>query len=283
MKVHFDIIVVNFNSGEGLKSTLTSIYEQDYWDYDVFIKDAESADESLNGLTKAGFFADEHRSTRTHIYTDKDGGIYDGMNRALSHLKEEKGLGHAQYVIFLNSGDRFYDRQVLGKAADVIEEKAHDANRPHIFYGDQYNDATKTAVTSAPKLNEFALFRNVPCHQVCFYDSTLFEDRGYDTKYRVRADYEHFLYCVYEKMALTVHMDITVSEYEGGGFSETKNGKNISAEEHKEITDRYMGERALRYRLIMAMTGAGLRTRIAENPRFAGVYNRIKTGIYKRR
>ena len=41
-------------------------------------------------------------------------------------------------------------------------------------------------------MNDFACYRNVPCHQVCFYDAGLFAERGYDTDFRVRADYEHF-------------------------------------------------------------------------------------------
>lgn len=73
--------------------------------------------------------------------------------------------------------------------------------RSYIFYGDQFNQQQNSPVHSAPVMNDFTCYRNVPCHQVCFYDAQLFAQRGYDTDYRVRADYEHFLYCIYDKNA----------------------------------------------------------------------------------
>ncbi len=284
MRVHFDIIVVSFNSGERLRTTLNSIYGQDYWDYEVVIEDALSTDGSLSLLKEQGFFENKHINDRTQIFTEADDGIYDGMNKALSRLKSSGEEDRHDYVMFLNCGDVLCDRQTLGKVADFISERESEGNeQPYIFYGDQFNEITQSVISSSPKLNEFALFRNVPCHQVCFYDRDLFAERGYDTVYRVRADYEHFLYCIYEKKTDAVHMDIIVSRYEGGGYSETMEGKEISAKEHIIITDRYMGKNAKKYRFIMSVSGAGIRTKMAENPRYAGIYNRIKTGIYKRR
>ena len=74
-------------------------------------------------------------------------------------------------------------------------------------------------IYSAPEVNDFTCYRNVPCHQVCFYDVRLFAERGYDVKYRVRADYEHFLYCIYDRKAEAVYVEMIVADYEGGGFS----------------------------------------------------------------
>ena len=107
------------------------------------------------------------------------------------------------------------------------------------FTGDQFNQQQNSPVHSAPVMNDFTCYRNVPCHQVCFYDAQLFAQRGYDTDYRVRADYEHFLYCIYDKNARAVYMPVTVAFYEGGGFSETKENRKRSALEHKVITRYY--------------------------------------------
>ena len=283
--IHFYIIVVSYNPGDRLRRTLESICSQDYWDYDVIIEDSESTDGSLSGLKEEGFFDEARRQERIHIHVEKDKGIYDGMNRALDRMRDmQEGTSHEDgglsYVIFLNCGDAFHDRQVLGMIADSVTEEAYAA--PYIYYGDQYNMLTSSVVSSNRKLNEFALFRNVPCHQVCFYDRRLFAVRGYDISYRVRADYEHFLYCIYEAGAKTQYVDCIVSDYEGGGYSESEEGREISAAEHRRITDRYMGSRAGRYRLRLILTGAGIRTRLAESRRFSGAYNRIKSLIYRR-
>ncbi len=285
MKVHYHIIVVSYNPGERIRNTLESIYAQDFWDYDVIIEDSESADGSLEGLRDQGFFEEPRRKERTHIYSEKDKGIYDGMNLALARISDiydpsKDADETVEYVIFLNCGDTFHDRQVLGIFADSVTDEALKA--PFIYYGDQYNMTTSSLVSSNRKLNEFGLYRNVPCHQVCFYDRRLFASRGYDTSYRVRADYEHFLYCIYEGGAVTRYVDCIVSDYEGGGYSESAEGREISAREHREITDKYMGRRASGYRMRLVLTGAGIRTRLAESKRFSGIYNKLKTSIYKR-
>ncbi len=279
-KVRFSIIVVCFNAGDKLKYTLDNIYAQEYWNYQVIIKDGESTDGSLDALIEAGYF-EERIGEVTNIVEGKDKGIYDAMNIAVGQLNDhvECQSKESSYVIFMNCGDSFCDRQTLGHVADEIAEHG-EMDEPVIFYGDQFNMTTNTYVTSSPKLNEFSLYRNVPCHQVCFYDGRLFKSRAYNTDYKVRADYEHFLYCVYEEHARTIHMDGAVSKYEGGGFSETKTNREVSAKEHCQITDKYMGARARRYRLIMTLTGAGIRTKMAESKYMSGLYNAIKSFVY---
>ena len=271
----FTVIVVCFNAGSNLEKTLNSIYSQDYWNYKVIIKDGGSTDGSLVSLKEAGCFTGRIGELTT-IIEGSDKGIYDAMNIAVSNIDTHED----NYVIFMNCGDTFHDRQTLGFVADYISE-TDKSEAPYIFYGDQYNELTDTVVSSVPSINEFALFRNVPCHQVCFYDSRLFGERGYNTEYVVRADYEHFLYCCYEKNAVTVHMNHVICNYEGGGFSETKKNRERSAIEHAKITDYYMGDKAKRYRMIMTLSGAGLRTKLAESKTFSGAYNALKSIVYK--
>jgi endo-alpha-1,4-polygalactosaminidase (GH114 family) len=110
----------------------------------------------------------------------------------------------------------------------------------------------------------------------------MFSDRAYMPKYTVRADYEHFLYCYYEKKAVIKYVPVIVAEYEGEGFSETKENKLRSKKQHREIVVRYMGRRkADKYRLIMIITLAPLRTWVAENKYLSSAYNALKTIVYK--
>jgi hypothetical protein len=98
----------------------------------------------------------------------------------------------------------------------------------------------------------------------------------------VRADYEHFLYCYYEKKALIRYAPVIVAEYEGEGYSETKENRQLSKRQHREIVVHYMGRaKADKYRLIMILTLAPLRTVIAQNKYLSGIYNAVKTVLYK--
>ncbi|MBP9996434.1 MAG: glycosyltransferase [Lachnospiraceae bacterium] len=278
MKIKFVIIVVCLNSGDKLKETLNSIYEQTYPFTRVIIKDGGSTDDSLKSLKRDGYFDIDGRTDRTTIIGCKDTGIYDAMNQAVHTANDLYGQEECTYVQFLNCGDVFHDKDVLQKVAELIDGKQLASG---IYYGNQYNLLTKTTVMSCPKLNEFALYRNVPCHQVCFYDIGLFADRAYITTYRVRADYEHFLYCCYKRNANVHYMDVVVCDYEGGGFSETAENRKKSAAEHRDITGKYMGSKATYYRWIMLLSGAKLRTMIAENPKLSGVYNKLKSSVYR--
>ena len=281
-QISFSIVVVCLNAGEKLLPTVQSVLDQRYGNYEIIVKDGGSTDGCLEKLPA---------DSRIKVVTKKDQGIYDGMNQALSYVT-------GQYVLFLNCGDHFHDGQVLEKMAEEIgrrrgslggrknfteEEKGLAyKERERIFYGNQYRLDTKSVIYSAPEVNDFTCYRNVPCHQVCFYDARLFEKRGYDTKYKVRADYEHFLYCIYERKAEAVYTELLVADYEGGGFSETNENRRISDQEHAEITKRYLGrEKALRYKAVMLLTLQPVRTRLAESERYAGAYNKVKTGVYR--
>ena len=267
----FSIVVVSLNPGEGLRRTLNSILDQTYTDYEVIIKDGGSKDGSSLFLKEEGFL---QKYPQIRFIEQADKSIYDGMNQAVR-------CATGRYVQFLNCGDLFYGKDVLSKVAEYIGHNNCE-EAPAIFYGNQYNLLQKSIVTSAPQITDFTCFRNVPCHQVCFYDLRLFEKRAYLPEYTVRADYEHFLYSVYEEKAMTFSMPVTVCVYEGGGYSETKENIKKSALQHKEITTKYLGKKAVKYRLIMFLTLAGLRTKIAESPKLSKFYNALKSAVYKK-
>ena len=297
-KPFFSIVVTALNPGERLEKTLNSIVSQTYKNYEIILKDGCSTDGSLDNLKKKGYFDDKNY---IRIQQKKDKGIYDGMNQAVS-------CANGRYIQFLNCGDYFYSDTVLEEVAEFIEcewkksiyavmgenltgvseelvkEFAVETVKisPVIYYGNQYNQVQNTVIYSAPQINDFTCYRNVPCHQVCFYDYRLFEKRAYELNYKVRADYEHFLYSIYEEEAKGVSMPIIVASYEGGGFSETKENRKQSAVEHKEITKKYLGKnKVFKYQMIMWLTLAPLRTWIAENPVLSGAYNGVKNTVYK--
>ncbi len=267
----FSIIVVSLNAGEKLAATIESIRKQTFTDYEVVVKDGGSTDGSIEGLKQRMLAFETGMKTRIRLVEEKDSSIYDGMNQA---VKQATG----RYLYFLNCGDYFYDERVL---ENIAEEIKADKKGALIFYGDIFDALRGNVVASNPKINGFACYRNVPCHQACIYDKRLFEKRGYEPKYRVRADYEHFLYSFYEEKAKPAYIPVVLASYEGGGFSETKENRKKSALEHKEITSRYMSVSArLSYRTALLLTLAPLRTKMAESPKLAGVYNKLKDMIY---
>ena len=271
----FSIVIVSLNPGQKLMKTLQSVLRQEYGNFEVILKDGGSTDGSLkeeaDGSLSVAWPGQSVSDSRVHIFRSPDKGIYDGMNQALVHI-------NGDYVLFLNCGDSLYDSRVLSRNAALIEKAEEERDtrlraRPFLFYGDQYNEKQRSRVCSAPKLNDFACYRN---------DASLFWERGYDTDFRVRGDYEHFLYCIYERGAEAVHLPVLVSSYEGGGFSETRENRKRSELEHRVITRYYLGRRkSACYAAVMLATLAPVRTKIAENPSLAKGYNAVKAAIYR--
>ncbi len=261
----FSIVVVCLNPGEKLNRTLDSVLEQTWTDYEIIVKDGGSTDGSLKSLRS---------DKRIRLFQDRDSGIYDAMNQGVSHAQGE-------FILFLNCGDRFYDKKVLAETALRSGRVQNSENL--VLYGDTYSEKADAVIASAPRITGLTCYRNIPCHQSCFYSARLCREKPYDPKYRIRADYDHFLWCRYEAGAKMVHMNLTVSSYEGGGYSESRENRKRDREEHKMITRVYMSRvELLCYRLFMLCTLAPLRSLLAQNKWSAGLYHRLKEGIYRR-
>lgn len=264
--VKFSIAVVCLNAGDKLRLTVESILQQTCKDYEIIVKDGLSTDGCLDGLPE---------DRRIRIFRQKDSGIYDGMNQAMDKAEGE-------YVYFLNCGDLFYSEDVLWRVKEQMERIQKPGKR-YIFYGDIYEHLTGEKVASNPSMDAFGCYRNVPCHQACFYGIDLMKKKRFDTGYKVRADYEHFLWCFFKGQAETVYMPFPVADYEGGGFSETKENRRVSTAEHKEIVKKYMSRgQVIKYRAVMLLTLSGLRTWLAGNRVTAHFYNGVKRRMYGR-
>ncbi|MDO4302787.1 MAG: glycosyltransferase [Bacillota bacterium] len=282
MQPFFSIIVVCLNPGKKLLETLESIKEQTFCDYEVIVKDGLSIDGVAERVPEM-FPKESFR-----LVIQKDQGIYDAMNQAAA-------LARGKYVYFLNCGDRFYSEMVLLQMAEFIKASKREQQMeskvqeiPGIYYGNIFERLTGQRVASNPHMDAFGCYRNVPCHQACFYSRELLLWHPFDISYKVRADYEQFLWCFFAAdgagRVTFAYQDMIIADYEGGGFSETKENKRLSAKEHREITQKYMTPAQLfKFRAIMLLSLAPLRTWIAENERTAGIYNRMKGIVYSRK
>ena len=104
MKPYFSVIIVSFNASNTIEKTIQSVLAQSFTDYEIVVKDAVSTDDTLRYIPQ---------NDKIAVYSEKDGGIYDGMNTAIKYAK-------GKYLIFLNCGDCFADNEVLQK----VYEKA---------------------------------------------------------------------------------------------------------------------------------------------------------------
>lgn len=275
----FSIVTAALNPGEKLQVTMDSVFCQTCTDYEIILKDGGSTDGSMEkwkGAPECRTEAERH----VHFLEKPDKGIYDAMNQGVQQAKGD-------FVLFLNCGDVLADERVLERAAERIDgERTAEcaAGEPLVLYGDTFRAGTNVRIASSPKITGFTCYRNIPCHQSCFYSTDLCRRKPYDLQYKIRADYDHFLWCFYRAGARFLYMELPVSSYEGGGYSESRENAERDRKEHRTIVREYMsGSELFRYRAVMALTLAPLRRKMAESRLFAGLYHRLKKIVYRAR
>ena len=270
----FSIITVSLNAGDKLIQTVENILAQKDAEFEIVIKDGLSSDGSVD---KVKALNDPH----INIFEQKDTGIYDGMNQGIS-------LASGDFYIFMNCGDHFYDVNVLSRFEDAAKKHieangAPTEKKPLILYGSRYSSISESIEYISPKITPLVCFRNIPCHQAICYSKECFSKRLYRPEYKVRADYEHFLWSVLKNNTDTVYVEEPVCRYEGGGYSESPKAIKRSAAEHKEITRMYLSKWQLFCcHLYMIVTLQPLRAALSSGP-LSGLYNGLVKKLYHRK
>lgn len=213
----FSIIVVSYNAKNCILKTINSVLKQSFDNYEIVIKDAVSTDGTLDDLP-----ADK----RIRMYSEKDNGIYDGMNEAISYSR-------GRYLFFLNCGDFFADKDVLKN----IYEFSKSSENENVIYGDYTRN--QVLFKQPTNLTKWYLFRTPLCHQSMFFTRSLFDQYGlYDLSYKICADYD-FTLKTFTQWVEYKYCPIVVCDYMGEGISESKKGAVLKKEEYKRIKKKY--------------------------------------------
>lgn len=258
----FSIITVSLNSGNKLLETVQNILKQTYEDFEIVIKDGVSIDDSISKVK-------DLNSEKIRIISEKDKGIYDAMNEAVKYATGD-------FILFLNAGDMFY-------SGDVLEHIAKMDVKPvgTIVYGDTYFAASDSLSKAPPVITGSVCYRNIPCHQAIFYSRDVLLERGFDTSYRIRADFEHFAYSFFEKKRTFVYAGLPICIYEGNGFSESReNRKKDKIEYTRAVRTNIPLAKRVIYRATLILTLHKLRGFLARNKKTAKIYQSIKGRLY---
>lgn len=195
------IITVNFNNSTGLLKTLQSIKSQSFSSYEHIIIDANSTDGSKEIIIQY----QKENSLLNFWSSEPDKGIYDGMNKGIEHANGE-------YLYFLNSGDCLVD--------DILTQVPFDGTQ--YLYGDDRLLKTnkKERIRVYPDIPDFIYLSNDSlCHQSCFIHRSLFEERRYNVRYKIAADWIHSFQCIIIEQCSYRHLPFIISECAGGGVS----------------------------------------------------------------
>lgn len=173
------IITVVYNCKEGLEKTIKSIIDQTYPYIEYIVIDGNSNEGTIDIIKK-------YQNKITYWISEPDEGIYDAMNKGIR-------LSTGDWINFMNAGDRFYDPNTLSSLFIPVPKPSSE-----IIYGDTEFIYTFGKYIRKPASLTYLKESMIFCHQSSFVRTYLLKKREFNTKYKICADYDFFLFCLRE-------------------------------------------------------------------------------------
>lgn len=201
------VVTIVRNDCQNIERTMRSVLNQMYSDREYIIKDGQSNDGTQEIIEK---IRKEYPDQKIKFISCKDSGIYDAMNQAVSHCEGE-------WISFINSGDSFYDENVLSNVFERNHEKYQSIG---LICGDAIvRDESGDAVWKA---DLDLIERKMPfCHQSCFIRRCYAVQFPFDTSLRIAADYNQML-DLYVNHISFEKIEQTIAVFELDGVSSTR-------------------------------------------------------------
>ena len=222
----YTIITINYNNGKELRRTIESVINQTLTDFEYVVIDGGSTDDSISIIK-------EYADRIDFWISERDKGVYNAMNKGLSHA-------HGEYVNFMNSGDSFYSPTVL----EEIDSEIGDAD---ILFGNVCNSLSGRrygGIKADSEVTFLTLKKEIICHQGTFYRRTIFERHPYDESLKLIADWKVNVQAIVFDNCKVKVVDTIVANYDLTGMSSTQS--QLHAEERKRVMAELFPERILK-------------------------------------
>jgi glycosyltransferase involved in cell wall biosynthesis len=218
------IITISYNDFSGLERTIKSVQDQTATNYEHILIDGGSSDGSKELMESC-------KNNFSFYSSEPDHGVYDAMNKGIL-----KATG--DYLLFLNSGDTLYKKDVLSKVQPYLNTSTA------IVYGDLYiiGDDRPNFILRYPKSLDFIFFKNTSLgHPATFIKKKLFDVYGnYRTDLNIVSDWAFFLKTICEGNVSYKKIHMVVSSfYEGGISTAVNNIQNHKDERKKVLLEHY--------------------------------------------
>ena len=208
----YSIITINYNNRDGLRRTIESVVNQTCQDFEYIVIDGGSTDGSVEVIK-------EYADRIDYWVSEPDKGIYNAMNKGILQA-------HGEYLNFMNSGDCFYDENVL-------------ENSLLYFYSDiccgkvQRTDNIQQWYNETDEISMMLFYNASIPHQASFICKKLFYNSLYNENYRIISDWEFFLKKIILENCSYNCIPITIALFDVCGISSTN--KKLYHQERMEV------------------------------------------------
>ena len=206
------IITVCYNSDKTLEKTINSVVSQDYKNIEYIIIDGGSNDNTLNIINK-------YKDNITTIVSEKDKGIYDGINKGI-----KKATG--DIISLIHANDTFVDKEVISKIVNFFKNNSSfDIILADLAFKKNLDDSKISRYYSAKNFRPWMLrIGYSPPHLSAFFRSGVFKQVGlYHTNFKIAGDFDFFVRCFLKNNLKFKYFNKCLIFMSTGGTS----GKNI--------------------------------------------------------
>lgn len=213
------IITVCFNSEKTIRQTFESVLQQEFTDYEYIIIDGLSTDGTIDIIKE---YLPKFNGKMRYI-SEKDKGIYDAMNKAISMAKGE--------IIGLVNSDDYFEKDAFQRVFEAAKAKPG----MDVYYGCVRVLTPEDKEIKVYRMSHEMLYSCPMAHGGCFIARKAHERYGlYDITYRISADYD-FLLRVFLQGGKFCPIDYVLANFRMGGVS--SDGNNVP--EHLKVQYKY--------------------------------------------
>ena len=208
MSKKISVVTVCFNSQDTIRMTIESVLSQKCEDFEYIIVDGASTDSTLS------IIGEYVGNAAIRMVSEPDRGLYDAMNKATK-------MAEGDYLCFMNSGDTFADDMVL---ADMAGRLTGDITYGNVVRIREDGEFTEKYKGTNAETKWTLLKGRMICHQAMFIKRETMLLYGYDTRYRITADFNMLCRMVKDKKELSyIDRDIARMDNIEGISSDKKN------------------------------------------------------------
>jgi glycosyltransferase involved in cell wall biosynthesis len=205
--VKVSIITIVFNNKETIGDAIESVLSQTYSNIEYIIVDGLSTDGTVEVVKSFG-------DRITKFVSEKDGGLYDAINKGI-------GMATGEVVGLLHSDDIFNSPNAIAAVAEAFQMHNTDSIYADLVYVDRFKtEKVKRNWKSGNYDRESFLYGWMPPHPTFYVKREVYKRLGlYNTNFRSAADYELMLRYLYKHGISTYYIPETLVRMRVGGKS----------------------------------------------------------------
>lgn len=226
------IIIISLNRADTIEKAIISVLDSDYPNKEFIVIDGESSDVTPDLIKK-------YEGRIDKLIIEKDSGIYDAMNKAVT-------VATGDFLYFLGADD------IILKGWNVLKEILIPGNT--IYYGNAkflLTDRIYDGKFSTIKL----LFRNI-CQQAILYPASVFKKYRFSDRYPLLSDYHLNLILMADKEFRFQYIDKLLAVFSESGRSSREKDETFLSDRPEIIRNSYSFFHYLLFKVVSSLRRA---------------------------